>query len=63
MQDATAKYNQNKQKKLTCDYIGSVTENAKNNLEYIGDQANQTTQTIGSSTIQPPITKTQENNS
>ena len=57
------KYNQNKQKQCTRDSVGSETEIAKNNSEYIGDQENQTMQTTGQSTIQQPSTKTQENNS
>ena len=60
MQYATEKYNQNKENQWTCDYIGSETENAKNNSEYIGDQANQIVQTTGQSTIQKPTKKTQE---
>ena len=63
MQYVTEKYNQNEQKKWTCDSIGSETENAKNNSEYIGDQTKQIMQTNGQSTIQQPTTKTQENNS
>ena len=63
MQYATLKCNQNKQKQWTRDSIGSGTENAKNNSEYIGDQENQIMQTTGQSTIQQPTTKTQENNS
>ena len=53
------KYNQNKQKQQTCDSIGSGTENAKNNLESIGDQENQIMQNTGQITIQKPTTKTQ----
>ena len=55
------KYNQNKQKEWTCDYIGSETENAKNSWEYIGDHAKQIMQTTGQSTIHKPTTKTKEN--
>ena len=56
MQYATEGYNQNEQKKWTYDSIGLETENAKNNLEYIGDQENQTTRTTGISTIQKHTT-------
>ena len=60
IQYTTEKYNQNKQKQWTCNSIGSETYNAKNNSEYIGNQANQTMQTTGKSTIQKPTTKPQE---
>ena len=43
--------------------MGSETDNAKNNSEYICDQENQTMHTTGQSNIQKPTTKTQENNS
>ena len=60
MEDAVCnkKYNQNKQKQCTCNSIGSDTENARNNSEYIGDQAKQIMQTTGQNTMQPPTTKT-----
>ena len=61
MHYATEEYNQNEQKQWTCDYDGSETENAKNNSEYIGDQAKQIMQTTVQITIQQPTTKTQEN--
>ena len=60
MQYATEIYNQNKQMQWICDSIGSEIDNAKNNSEYIGYQANQIMQTNGQSTIQKPTTKTQE---
>ena len=60
MQYATEKYNQNKQKQCACDSIGSEIYNAKNNSEYIGDQAKEIMQTSGKSTIQKPTTKTHE---
>ena len=43
MEDAVCnrKIQQKKQKQWTCNSIGSETENAKNNSEYIGDQAKQ----------------------
>ena len=47
----------------TFDSICSGTENAKNNSEYFGDQANQIMQTTGQSTIHQPTKQTQENNS
>ena len=56
------KNKQNKQKQWTCDSIGSETENAKRNSEYIGDQAKKIMQTTGQSTIQKTTTKTQESN-
>ena len=60
MQYVKKKYNQNKRKQWTYDSIGSETENAKNNSEYIGDQAKQTIQNTRQSTIQQPTTKKQE---
>ena len=63
MQYATARYNQNKQNQWACASIGSDKDNAKENLEYIGDQENQTTQTTGQSTIQKHTTETQDENS
>ena len=63
MQYAAEKYNQNEQKQWTCNSIGSETENAKNNSEYIGDQAKQIILTTRQSTIQKPTTKTKEKNS
>ena len=60
MQYATENYNQIEQKQRTCDSIVSETENAKNNSEYIGNQAKQIIKTTGKSTIQQPTTETQE---
>ena len=57
------KYNQNEQKKRTCDSIGSEKENSKNSSEYIGNQEKQIMQTTGKSTLQQPTKKAQENNS
>ena len=51
-----------RKKQCTCDPIVSDTDNAKNNSEYIGDQANKVMQTTGKITIQKHTTKTQENN-
>ena len=63
MQYATEGYNQNEQKKWTYDSIGLETENAKNNLEYIGDQESQTTRATGLITTQKHTTEIQDKNS
>ena len=51
-----------RKKQWTWAFIVLETENAKNNLEYIGDQENKTTQTTGLSTIKKHTTKTKDGN-
>ena len=62
MEDAvfSVKIQPKQQKQLTCNSIGSETDNSKNSSEYIGDQAKQIMHTTGQSTIQQSTTKIQE---
>jgi hypothetical protein len=56
MQYAMVKYNQNEQKQWTCGSIGSETDNARNNSEYIGDQAKAIMPTTGRNITRPNTT-------
>ena len=51
------KFNQKEPRQWTCDFIGSGTENAKNNSGYTGDLESSTMQTIGPSTTRANIIK------